>query len=852
MTTEFSSKITALHSVITRDPPMASQDMSVMEAIALMQNEGYVLVTQSQSKQNEEPTLLGIFTERDLVRISLQRLNLDKLNLQEVMSPVVTLQESELNNFISNISSFLTTFPPQVRHLPVLNGDRLLGVLDKEKLIEILASRSALETDIPQHKQAELDLQESKTRYTSLATAAPVAIFHFNKQGKCTYVNDRWSEMTGYPAESALGDGWTDTLHPEDRDLFISQWIQSHSDPNPVKQIINYGEGRHLRPDGSINWFYVQVVQELDPENNSLTGYIGTLTDITDRKEAEIALEKREKLYRALMDGASDAIVLADDQGYIISTNKMAETLLGYSHEELMEMHTSQIHPLETLEITRQHFKQILEENYKHPIESTILQKDGTKVPVEITGSSIELDGKMLAQGIFRDISDRKRLEQEQKDYEQRLEYSNAELMRATRLKDEFLANMSHELRTPLNAILGMSESLLDKILGNLNDRQSSAIATIASSGQHLLSLINEILELSKIEAGKLDLEISKVDIEELCQSSLTFVKQQAFKKQIRLKARLPKDLGVMDLDERRIRQVLINLLNNAIKFTPIAGQVTLAVHYEPMDINLSEPISLVRLRKPINLDDQKGCYIGFQKYLCISVIDTGIGISEADQAKLFKPFIQIDSNLNRQYEGTGLGLALVKKIVELHRGDVILRSQRGSGSNFTVRLPYVCKPEEFADLDLQKSSSLLISSNLNNHESIKEISFSETNINNNPLILIAEDNEANLITFSSYLEAKNYRTLIAKNGVEAIAFTKSHHPDLILMDIQMPTVDGLEAIRQIRIDDNSKNIPIIALTALTMDGDREKCLEAGATDYLSKPVKLKQMTMLIQQYLEV
>ena len=256
---------------------------------------------------------------------------------------------------------------------------------------------------------------------------------------------------------------------------------------------------------------------------------------------------------------------------------------------------------------------------------------------------------------------------------QQQLATTNQELVRATKLKDEFLANMSHELRTPLNAILGMSECLQEEVFGSINQRQSKSIATIEYSGRHLLTLINGILDVSKIAAGKLELEISSVCITQLCESSFTFVKQQAIQKQIYLNTRLPLEIGTIAIDERRISQVLMNLLSNAVKFTPTGGTVTLAA-----TIIISADLVV-----PESIDAMP------DRWLCLAVSDTGIGIDPADCDKLFQPFIQIDSGLSRQYDGTGLGLVLVKEMVELHGGFVTVKSEVGQGSCFNVYLPH-------------------------------------------------------------------------------------------------------------------------------------------------------------------
>jgi PAS domain S-box-containing protein len=406
----------------------------------------------------------------------------------------------------------------------------------------------------------------------------------------------------------------------------------------------------------------------------------------------------------------------------------------------------------------------------------------------------------------------------ERKQAQQQLTETNQQLARATRLKDEFLANMSHELRTPLNSILGMNEAIQEEIFGSINEGQLKALQTIENSSTHLLTLINDILNVAKIESGQTTLELKATEIDSLCKSSMVFIKQQALTKRIQLIPRIPKHLPEIMIDETRIRQVLINLLNNAVKFTLEGGTITLEVSQVQLE---SSTTNLT----PLN-------------YIKIAVIDTGIGISAENIQKLFQPFIQIDSALNRQYTGTGLGLALVKRLVELHGGNVELTSEIGVGSCFAINLPMnIGDPaiEEQIEHDLSGQP---------------QIGQSQTEGLVSPLILLAEDNAANITIFSIYLEAKGYRILLATDGQQAIDLTKAEHPDLILMDIQMPIMDGLEATKQIRLDPNLADIPIIALTALAMEGDRDRCLEAGANEYLSKPIKLKQLDNLLKEIL--
>jgi signal transduction histidine kinase/DNA-binding response OmpR family regulator len=416
--------------------------------------------------------------------------------------------------------------------------------------------------------------------------------------------------------------------------------------------------------------------------------------------------------------------------------------------------------------------------------------------------------------GINFDISDRKQIEAQ-------LLRTNEELIHATRLKDEFLANMSHELRTPLTAVLGMSEILQKEMLGSINERQQRALSSIRKGGQHLLELINDILDLSKISTGQMELNLDCTSVQNVCDSSLVYIKQQAFQKDIEVDSNIPSNIGNIIVDERRIRQVLINLLINAVKFTPNGGKVELLVSVGYG--NTWEGDAKI----PIQFKNQNLPLILFQ------VTDTGIGIAAKDLCRLFQPFVQLDSGLNRQYEGTGLGLVMVKQIAELHGGQVAVDSELGQGSNFSVALPYqICQsapqsPNTITPFSLPEKSSPLA-----------------------PLILLAEDNEENIATFTAYLNAYEYRVILAKNGEEALVMVKAYRPDVILMDIQMPVMDGLEAMQLIRSDPQFSAIPIIALTARAMEGDQETCISAGANQYLSKPLELEKLVLTIRQVL--
>ncbi len=485
---------------------------------------------------------------------------------------------------------------------------------------------------------------------------------------------------------------------------------------------------------------------------------------------------------------------------------------------DLYNVWANALHPEDRVAAESSLQQAILEEE-KYESEFRIIHPDQS-IHFIHSYATILRDSEGAAQriiGVNFNISDRKEVEEQ-------LLQTNEQLIKATRLKDEFLANMSHELRTPLTAVLGMSEILQKEMLGSINERQQKALIAIRKGGKHLLELINDILDLSKISAGKVELDLESVSVQNVCDSSLVYVKQQAFQKHVEVYSNIAPNISNILVDERRLRQILINLLVNAVKFTSKKGKVSLLVSVGCGDTWQGEATV------PDQLKEQDLPMILFQ------VTDTGIGISSKDLHRLFQPFVQLDSGLNRQYEGTGLGLVMVKQIAELHDGQVMVTSEIGQGSTFTVALPY-----QMTECTM-RSPELITPFSLPNAKSKLAIA---------PLILLVEDNEANVQTFTSYLSAYEYRVVIAKNGEEGVAMAKTYQPDIILMDIQMPVMDGLEATQLIRADPKLTKVPIIALTARAMQGDQELCIEAGANQYLSKPVELEQLVGMIGQFLE-
>lgn len=431
--------------------------------------------------------------------------------------------------------------------------------------------------------------------------------------------------------------------------------------------------------------------------------------------------------------------------------------------------------------------------------------------------AAIAIENAQLFSELQKELLERKLIEEELRrsylDLEKRIEERTAdiqrvnfELQRALRVKDEFLANMSHELRTPLNAVIGLSDSLSEQIAGPLNEKQQKYLTTIRESGQHLLELINDILDLAKIEAGHVTLSREKVDVAAVCQASLRMIKQLAQKKNQQVFFEMDTGLGAVWADERRLKQMLVNLLSNAVKFTPEGGKIGLQVRG----------------------DREKNI-------LFFSVWDTGIGIRDEDLPRLFQPFTQLESSLARQAGGTGLGLALVSKMAAMHGGGVSVESEPGKGSRFTIRIPWESALQT-GPLPEWKTGKL---------PPPPQPAEAQTHT-----ILLVEDTEEVTMLLRDYLEYNGFKVATAPNGVEGITQAEMIQPSLILMDVQMPVMDGLEATRRMRQIPSLQRIPIIALTALAMRGDRERCLEAGMNDYISKPVVMQELLQLIKKHL--
>ncbi len=523
----------------------------------------------------------------------------------------------------------------------------------------------------------------------------------------------------------------------------------------------------------------------------------------TFRRTSETQITAERDRYRSLVQAAPDMIFsLAVEDGSITSLNPAFERLTGWSCDAwINKPFTSLSHPEDVPRAIANIHQVILGESIP-PFELRILTRSGENRSAEfiVTPHRDERRTVRFILGIARDITDRKRAEQDMRAAKEAAET-------ASQAKSEFLANMSHEIRTPMNGFIGMTGLLLET---ELKSQQRDFVETIRSSGETLLTLINDILDFSKIESGKLDLENHPFGLRSCIQGSLDLVAAAAAEKRLKLSAVFDEHCPESIVgDVTRVRQILVNLLNNSVKFTP-EGEVTVSVEAKPRASGMFE--------------------------LHTSVKDTGVGIAADRIDQIFESFSQADASTTRKFGGTGLGLSITKHLVELMDGRIWVDSKVGIGSTFhftiQTRLPL---GDEVIQLDERGQRETMVDRELAQRLPLR--------------ILVADDNVINQKVAHLLLENMGYRADLAADGLEVLAAVRRQHYDVILMDVQMPELDGLETTGRILAEIAPELRPkIIAVTAGAMRGDREKCLAAGMDDYVSKPVQADELQATLKR----
>jgi len=524
--------------------------------------------------------------------------------------------------------------------------------------------------NITERKQAEEALRESEEKFRSFMETSSDLMHIADKDGNLAYVNESMAKTLGYSREEMIG-------------MNISQIISEESmkDFEPRrKELVSKGrfvyEPTWITKDGKEVCGEVKVVAIYDSDGK-FAGSRGTFRDITERKQAEETLRESEEKFRTFIDTASDLMNITDRAGNITDVNESMARVLGYSKEELIGMHFTQILPLKTFERDfKPPFEKFIKRGGEIAFDTAFTAKDGKQVYGELRTVAIYNSRGRYAgsRAVFHDLTERRKAKEELQERNEQLKAQREELVRkATELemvnqaKSEFLASMSHELRTPLNAIIGFSELMLDGIPGEINNEQRGCVNDILDSGQHLLNLINDILDLSKVEAGKIELKLQNLDIAAIISGVVQIIKPMLAKNGQEIEVSVMQGLPKVRGDKNRLEQILLNLLSNASKFTKQGGRVRIHVGRE-------------------------------SGYCQVAVIDTGIGIKKEDQEHMFEAFIQGETLSDRKKEGTGLGLTLTKRFVEAIGGRIWMESEYGKGSIFIFTIPLA---EELLEISL-------------------------------------------------------------------------------------------------------------------------------------------------------
>ncbi len=649
--------------------------------------------------------------------------------------------------------------------------------------------------DVTELRESRVAAAESHARLALATSAAGIGVWEYDLiDGSATWDERMYALYRLDPRTGPQSDAfWREMIHPEDRaqvDARLQDCLHGRRNFNT--------EFRILWPDGQVR--HIRAVARVEPNaEGSARRMIGVNWDVTDQKRAEMELVEASSLLRTVLESASEVSIIATDRDFIIRVfNSGAEKMLGYQANEVIGHATpGLIHlPAEikarARELGLSLGRRIAGEQYfREPgahgqtLVWTYRRKDGSTLPVSLVVTAMQdRQGQLLGYlGIAHDISAQLR-------HERMLLEAKASAEQANKAKSHFLANMSHEIRTPMNAVIGLG-FLLEQT--RLTAPQSELLTKMIRASQHLLGIINDVLDLSKIEAGELSISLQPFAPGELLDYLVDVMKVQAQQKGVSLVQHVPQPLPALVMgDSLRVNQILTNLLGNAIKFTD-AGHVRLTTALLP-----AEP-GHVRLR--------------------FEVEDTGIGIAPEAAELLFQPFAQGDSSITRRFGGTGLGLSIVRQLAELMGGQVGLSSQPGQGSRFWVELPFVLADESLITAPALPTSTA--------RDALAGIS-----------VLVVDDSEINLEVAKRILESCGASVALATDGREAVDYLRQHAPhcDLVLMDIHMPVMDGMTATRIIRHDLVLPDLPIVALTAGALASQRQEARFAGMNDFIVKP----------------
>ncbi len=654
---------------------------------------------------------------------------------------------------------------------------------------------SGLMLDISERKEADEKLNESENRMVSLITNLQNGILVEDENRQVVLANEMYCEMfdihdspenlkgeDGVKLTADVKKNFSDPDFFEERMLTLLEFQKTE-----LNELLETKDGRIIKRD------YIPIYN-----NNIYKGHLWKYTDVTTDKNAEDALRIREEKYRSIIDNMNLGLLEVDTEENILFANHGFCVMSGYETEELIGKRAAQIFAkgenIELMERKNEERQRGTTDAY----EIVVKNKRGEVRWWLVSGAPRYNDqGELVGSvGIHLDITDQKQLELE-------LTVAREQAEQSTRSKEVFLANMSHEIRTPMNAILGMSGQLAKT---GLSKKQLFYLDAINGASENLLVIINDILDLSKIEAGKLSLEKIAFEPRSIIKRAIQALNHKAEEKGLALTNSIldEKISEVLIGDPYRLNQVLLNIISNAVKFTEKGG----------VDIKL-EVINDARNSQTVQ----------------VSIKDTGIGMDEKFRKSLFEKFSQEDASVTRQYGGTGLGMSICRQLIELMDGEINVESEKGFGTTISFVVTFPKGNQD--DLPSQ------------------EVFVAAENMLAGKKILVVDDNEMNRLLATTILANYAAETVEAGNGQESVEYLEKNKVDLVLMDIQMPVMNGFDAARYIR-ENISKDLPMIALTANAIKGDNEKCIEAGLNSYLAKPFKEEALMKMIAGMLNI
>ncbi len=673
---------------------------------------------------------------------------------------------------------------------PLVSGSELLGTLsfgsrskdhfdpDELAFLETISHYVAM-------AYARLVAQEavraSEARLTFILASMPQKIFTATPDGAVDYFNPQWMKFTGLSFEQIKGWGWTQLVHPDDLEENTRAWQRAIASGEPF-QI----EHRVRRADGTYRWHFSRATAMRD-EAGRILMWVGSNTDVQDIKHAEIALQDSERRYRRLFEAAKDGILILDfESGKVVQSNPFMSELLGYPHDHFIGKETWEIGLFSDKAASEGAMQALKEKGYLRYEHLPLKARDGREVEVEVVANAYREDLHRVIQCNIRDITQRSHLEAQ-------LKQQAKELSDLHRRKDEFLAMLSHELRNPL-APIANAVKLLGLPPGSQSPMQRQACGIIERQVGQLQHLVDDLLEVSRITSGRVQLRRERVAVSEIVERAVESIRPLITQRREELTVSLPEEPVWLHADAARLHQVVVNLLTNAAKYSNEGGHVTLSVKQEG-------------------------------EVCVLRVSDTGVGIGPELLPHVFELFTQADRTLDRSQGGLGIGLALVQRLTELHGGKVEARSVLGEGSEFTVRLP-VAPPDVPPSI-----------------QPAPEIEAPAAR----PLrVLVVDDNVDAALMLSMLLEMQGHEVQTAADGPRALTAALAFKPQVVLLDIGLPGMDGYEVARRIRLEPSLAGVVLVALTGYGRDADRLRSTDAGFDHHLVKPADFAKLKVIL------